>query len=162
MKKMHTLFAGLVMALSVMVSPLASAAATIHVPDSFLAASVQGTINLSTDTIKCALIDITSYARATDVYLADVTQVAATGGYTAGGQTVTSTVVTADTTNHWTTIVVTPATWSGATTISATGMACYSATASNRLILISDFGATVPSSGGTYSISPVTLKFTHF
>jgi len=161
MKKLHTLFIGLVMAVSAMVAPVAQAAATIHVPDAFLPAAVQGTINLSTDTIKCALIDITSYARATDVYLADVTQVTGTL-YTAGGQTVTSTVVSADTTNHWTTIVITPATWSGATTISATGMACYSATASNRLILVSDFGATVASSGGTYTVSPVTLKFTHF
>jgi len=161
MKKLHNLFAGLVMALSVLAAPLANAAATIHIPDAFLPAAVQGTINLSTDTIKCALIDITSYARATDVYLADVTQITGTG-YTAGGQTVTSTVVSADTTNHWTTIVITPATWSGSTTLSATGIACYSATASNRLIGISDFGATVSSSGGTYTVSPITLKFTHF
>lgn len=139
----------------------ASAVATIHIPDAFLASYLQGGGNLSTGVIKCALIDITSYARATDVYLADVTQVTGTG-YTAGGQTVTSIVTAADTTNHWTTIVITPAVWSGSTTISATGAACYDSSSSNRLIAVDDFGATEASSGGTYTVAPITLKFTHF
>lgn len=143
------------------VSLAAQAAATIHIPDAWLANALQGGMNLGTDTVKCALIDISTYNRATDVYLADVTQVTGTG-YTAGGQNVTSIVVAADTTNHWTTVVITPAVWTGTTTISATGAVCYSVTASNRIIAVSDFGATVASSGGTYTVGAITLKFTHF
>jgi len=140
---------------------VAANAATIHIPDAFLASYLTGGGNLSTGVIKCALIDITSYDRAVDLYLADVTQVTGTG-YTAGGQTVTSIVTAADTTNHWTTIVITPAVWSGSTTISATGAVCYDSSSSNRIIGLSDFGAPVASSGGTYSVAPITLKFTHF
>lgn len=136
-------------------------AAVIHIPDAFLPSALQGGMNLSTDVIKCALIDITTYNQATDVFLADVTQVTGTG-YTAGGQTVTSIVTAADTTNHWTTVVITPAVWTGATTISSTGAACYDSTSSNRIIAVDDFQATVASSGGTYTVAPITLKFTHF
>lgn len=139
----------------------AAQAAVIHIPDAFLPAVFNGTMNLSTDTIKCALIDITSYDRATDVYLADVTQVTGTG-YTVGGQTVTSIAVAADTTNHWTTIVITPSVWSGSTTISATGAACYNATVSNRLIAVDDFSGTFASTASTFTVAPITQKFTHF
>lgn len=157
MKTTRLLFAALAFAFST----LASAVSTIHIPDAFLASYLQGGGNLSTGVIKCALIDITSYNRATDVFLADVTQVTGTD-YTAGGQTVTSIVTAADTTNHWTTVVITPAVWTGATTISATGAACYDSTSSNRLIAVDDFGETVASTGGTYTVGAITLKFTHF
>jgi len=152
------LFAGLAFTLA---SFSALAVQAIHVPDAFLASAVQGGMNLATDTIKCALIDITTYNQAPDVFLADVTQVTGTG-YTAGGQTVTSIATAADTTNHWTTIVITPAVWTGSTTISATGAVCYDSTSSNRIIAVDDFGGAVASSGGTYTVSPITLKFTHF
>jgi len=157
-KTIRKLFAAALLAVS---CSFALAAATIHIPDAFPAAAFNKALNLSSDTVKCALIDITSYARATDTYLADVVEVTGVG-YTAGGQTVTSIVVTADTTNHWTTIVITPAVWTGATTISATGLACYDSTASNRLIAIDDFGGAVASSGGTYTVNAITLTFTHF
>ena len=157
MKQIRLIFAALFVAFST----LASAAATIHIPDAFLAAYLTGGGNLSTGVIKCALIDITSYNRATDAVLADVTQVSGTG-YTAGGQTVTSITTTADTTNHWTSIVITPAVWSGSTTISATGAACYDSTSGNKLIAVDDFGATVASSGGTYTVGAITVRFTHF
>ena len=132
--------------------------ATIHIPDSFLATKLA---NLATNTLKCVLIDISTYAQATDLTLANLTEVTGTG-YTAGGQTVTSVVVAADTTNHWTTVVVTPAVWSGSTTISATGAAIIDTTDGNKIIAVDDFGATVASSGGTYTVAPITLKFTHF
>lgn len=132
--------------------------ATIHIPDSFLATKLA---NLATNTIKCVLIDISTYAQATDLTLANLTEVTGTG-YTAGGQTVTSVVVAADTTNHWTTVVVTPAVWSGSTTISATGAAIIDTTDGDKIIAVDDFGAPVASSGGTYTVAPITLKFTHF
>lgn len=132
--------------------------AAIHIPDSFLATKLA---NLATNTLKCVLIDIITYAQATDLTLANLTEVTGTG-YTAGGQTVTSKVVAADTTNHWTTVVITPAVWSGATTISATGAAIIDTTDGNKIIAVDDFQATVASSGGTYTVAPITLKFTHF
>lgn len=132
--------------------------AVIHIPDSFLATKLA---NLATNTLKCVLIDISTYAQATDLTLANLTEVTGTG-YTAGGQTVTSTVVASDTTNHWTTVVITPAVWSGATTISATGAAIIDTTDGNKIIAVDDFQATVASSGGTYTVAPITLKFTHF
>lgn len=132
--------------------------AVIHIPDSFLATKLA---NLATNTLKCVLIDISTYVQATDLTLANLTEVTGTG-YTAGGQTVTSNVVAADTTNHWTTVVITPAVWSGATTISATGAAIIDTTDGNKIIAVDDFQATVASSGGTYTVAPITLKFTHF
>jgi len=149
------------MATAFILSANDATAATIHIPDSFLTAGLTSAMNLSTDVIKCALIDITTYNQATDTVLADVTQVSGTG-YTAGGQTVTSIVTAADTTNHWTTIVITPAVWTGSTTISATGAVCYDSTISNKIIAVDDFGGAVASSGGTYTVNPITLKFTHF
>lgn len=157
MKSIRILFA----ALALSVASLANAVSVIHIPDAFLARALTSSMNLSTDVIKCALVDISSYSQAADVYLADVTQVTGTG-YTAGGQTVTSIVTAADTTNHWTTIVITPAVWTGSTTISATGAVCYDSTDGNRIIAVDDFGATVASSGGTYTVGAITLKFTHF
>lgn len=157
MKNIRKTLVGAFLACAVM----AANAATIHVPDAFLPAALTSAINLSTDVVKCALIDITSYNRATDVYLADVTQVTGTL-YVAGGQTATSVVTAADTTNHWTTVVITPSVWTGATTISATGAVCYDSTVSNRIIAISDFGSAVASSGGTYTVNAITLQFGHF
>ncbi len=156
MKQIRSLFAVLAFAFTSLAS-----ASTIHIPDAFLASYLTGGGNLSTGVIKCALIDITSYNQATDVFLADVTQVSGTG-YTAGGQTVTSITVTANTTSHLTNIVITPSVWTGATTISATGAACFDSTSSNRIIAISDFNGTVASSGGTYTVGAITLTFTHF
>ena len=156
MKFIRSLFAVLAVSVSAV-----SSAAVIHIPDSFLTQAFTSSMNLSTDVVKCALIDITSYNQATDTVLADVTQVTGTG-YTAGGQTVTSIVAAADTTNHWTTIVITPAVWTGSTTISATGAVCYDSTVSNKIIAVDDFSGAVASSGGTYTVAPITLKFTHF
>lgn len=156
MKQIRILFAALILSVATICN-----AAVIHLPDAFLTRALTSSMNLSTDVIKCGLINIASYNQATDVFFADVTEVAGTG-YTAGGQTVTSIVTAADTTNHWTTIVITPAVWTGSTTISATGAACYDSTDGNRLIAIDDFSGTVASSGGTYTVAAITLKFTHF
>lgn len=132
--------------------------ATIHIPDSYLATKLA---NLATNTLKCVLIDISTYDRVADTTLANLTEVTGTG-YTAGGQTVSSVVVAADTTNHWTTVVITPAVWSGSTTISATGAAIIDTTDGNKIVAVDDFGGTNASSGGTYTVNPITLKFTHF
>lgn len=133
-------------------------AATIHIPDATLNAKLSA---WETNALKCVLIDISTYDRATDSVLSDLTEITGTG-YTAGGQALTSCTVTPDTTNHKTVIVFTPAVWSGATTISATGAAIIDTTDSNRILAVDDFGATVSSSGGTFTVNPITVEFTHF
>ena len=132
--------------------------ATIHIPDAYLDSKLAA---LETNTLKCMLIDISTYNRATDSTSAHLTEVAATGGYTAGGCAVACTV-TPDTTNHKTVIVFTPAGWAGATTISATGAAIIDTTDSNKIVAIDNFGAAVESSGGTYSVAAITHEFPHF
>lgn len=132
----------------------------IHSPDAFLASALTGGIDLDAGNLKCALIDITSYARATDVMISDLTQVTG-AGYTAGGQALTSVTVTTDTVNHKTVITLTPAVWAGATTISATGAAVYDSV-SNRVVAVDDFQGTVSSSGGTYTVGAITLEYTGF
>lgn len=131
---------------------------TIHIPDSMLANKLA---SFGTNALKCILIDITSYSQSVDTVASNLTEITGTG-YTAGGQAVTSCVVSADTTNHWTTVVITPAVWSGATTISATGAAIIDTTDGNKIVAVDDFGGAVASSGGTYTVNPITLKFTHF
>lgn len=132
--------------------------ATIHTPDATLAAKLA---NLATNALKCVLIDISSYSRTADTVLSDLTEVTGTG-YAAGGQALTSCTVTTDTTNHKTVCVFTPAVWSGATTISATGAAIIDTSDSNRIIAVDDFGATVSSSGGTFTVQPITVEYSHF
>lgn len=132
--------------------------ATIHTPDAMLAAKLA---NLASNALKCVLIDISTYNRVTDSTLAHLTEVSGTG-YTAGGQALNSCTVTADTTNHKTTIVFTPSVWSGSTTISATGAAIIDTTDSNRILAVDDFGSTVSSSGGTFTVQPITVEYTHF
>jgi hypothetical protein len=131
--------------------------ATIHIPDAYLDSKLGA---LETNTLKCMLIDISTYNRATDSTSAHLTEVSGTG-YTAGGCAVTCTV-TPDTTNHKTVIVFTPAGWAGATTISATGAAIIDTNDGNKIVAVDDFGATVASSGGTYSVAAITHEFTHF
>ena len=133
-------------------------ASTIHTPDATLTAKLA---NWGTNSLKCVLIDISTYNRTTDTVLTDLTEVTGTG-YTAGGNALTSCTVTPDTTNHKTVIVFTPAVWSGSTTISATGAAIIDTSDSNRILAVDDFGATVSSSGGTFTIQPITIEFTHF
>lgn len=133
-------------------------AAIIHIPDATLDAKLAA---WETNALKCVLIDISTYDRTTDSVLSNLTEVTGTG-YTAGGQALTSCTVTPDTTNHKTTIVFTPAVWTGATTISATGAAIIDTSDSNRILAVDDFGGTISSNGGTYTVNPITLEFTHF
>lgn len=134
--------------------------ATIHIPDAFLSSALTGGIDLDAGALKCALINIATYDRAADSLFAHLTEITGTG-YTAGGQALTSGSVTVDTTNHKTVITYTPAVWTGATTISATGAAVYD-TVSGRIVAVSDFGGAVSSSGGTYTVNPIVCEFTHF
>lgn len=161
-KTLTTLFSLFAVALSLLSGP--AAAATIHVPDSFLYDAVRGQIVLGTDTIKCGLAPAAyTYNRATHSKRSDVTEVTGTG-YTAGGQTVTLTV-TNDTTNHKLVIGVPTIVWTGSTTITARQLFCYKSTgtaSADPLIVFADFGADVSSSGGTFTVQPITVEYSHF
>ena len=142
-------------------------AATIHVPDSFLYDAVRGQIVLGTDTIKCGLATSGyTYNRATHTKRSDVTPESSGTGYTAGGQAVTLSV-TNDTTNHKLTIGVPTIVWTGSTTIpDARWLYCYKsrggAASADELVTVADFGETKFSSGGTFTVYPITLEYTHF
>lgn len=132
----------------------------IHIPDGFLPSALTGGIDIDAGNLKCALITVSSYDRVADTLFSHLTEVTGTG-YTAGGQALTSATVTADTTNHKTVITYTPAVWSGSMTISATGAVIYD-TVSGRICAVADFSGTVASSGGTFTVQPITIEYTHF
>lgn len=145
------------------IASLAAQAATIHAPDSFLYDAVRGQIVFGTDTIKCGLAPSSyTYNRATHTKRSDVTEVTGTG-YTAGGQTVTVTV-TNDTTNHKLVFSLPTIVWTGSTTITARQLFCYKSTgtaANDPLFLLADFGTDQSSSGGTFTVEPINLQYTH-
>ena len=130
--------------------------ALIHIPDSFLANRFA---SLTTNTLKCMLIDISTFNDATDTVAANLTEIAAGGGYIAGGCAVTA-VVTPGATS--TSVTYTPAGWATGSTISATGAAIIDTSDGNKIVAIDDFQGVVASSGGTYTVAPITTSFTHF
>ena len=107
-----------------------------------------------------------TYNRATHTKRSDVTNEITGTGYTAGGQAVTSIVVTNDTTNHKLSIVITPAVWSGSTTLTARNLVVYKsrggASSADEIVCVDNFSADESSSGGTFTVSPITLEYTHF
>lgn len=153
MKIFRILAAVAVMALS----SLAGAASYAY--DSFLDDVFAGTI-VKTDTFKCALVtgytpNQTTHTRWSDVVANEVTGT----GYTAGGNTVTPTF-TKDTTNHRITITFPSTTWT-TSTISATRAVCYKSTgtaSTSPLIFQDDFGGTVSTTAGTFTLNASTLN----
>ncbi len=164
---MKNLFKSILFAALLAVNSFAYAATgTPHVPDSFLYDVISGNI-VKTDTFKCGLTTSAyTYNRATHTKRSDITNEVTGTGYTAGGQTVTSFVATNNTTSHKLSIVVTPAVWSGSTTITARNLFCYKsrggAASADELVLIDNFSADESSSGGTFTVSPITIEYTHF
>ncbi len=118
-------------------------------------------IDFDTDTFKAMLVT-SSYTPNKDTHdrRDDVTnEVAATGGYTAGG--VTSVVtVTKDTANDKVTIQFGVVSWA-ASTITARGCVYYKsrggASSADELVAYNDFGSDVSSTGGTFSVAASTI-----
>ena len=131
--------------------------ASIHIPDQYLAGKLAA---LQTNTLKCMLIDISSYNRATDTVAADLTEVSGTG-YTPGGMPVSCTVV-ADTTNHKTTVTFTTTGLGSGSAVSATGAAIIDTTDGNKIVAVDDFQGTYASSGGVYTVAPIVHDWLHF
>ena len=130
-------------------------AITTALCNSFKEELLGGVHDLDTDTIKIALIKDTptgTYNKSTTNY-SDVTgdsdEVTGTG-YTAGGNTLTSPVISLD--GDTAIVDFADTTWSTAT-ISADGCILYNSSASNAAIAVIDFGGTVTSTAGDFTVS---------
>lgn len=126
--------------------------------NSFKSDIMAGNIDLNTDTVKAMLVtssytpDIDAHNRRDDI----TNEVAATGGYTAGGETITTPTVTQDNTNDCGTFDGDNITWS-TSTITARGAVLYKArggaSSADELIAYIDFGSDKISSAGDFIIS---------
>ena len=121
----------------------------------------RGAIDFDTDTFKAMLVT-SSYTPNKDTHdrRDDVTnEVAATGGYTAGGAACTVTV-TKDTANDKVTISLGAVSWASST-ITAAGCVYYKArggaSSADELVAFNDFGGNVSTTGGTFSIAASTI-----
>lgn len=121
----------------------------------------RGAGDLQSVTVKCALVT-SSYTFSKDHdYFDDITnEVAAGGGYTAGGDTVTVTV-TDDDANDRVDISLGEAQWTTAT-ITARAAVYYvdtgGAASTDWLIAYIDFGSDQTSTAGTFTLSASTLR----
>jgi hypothetical protein len=134
--------------------------------NSFFADVAKGNIDCDTDAFKMLLVTATySPNRDTHAKRSDITnEVAAGGGYTAGGQTVTVSV-TQDNTNDRVDIGIgNPAGWTSSTITARAGVVYKSrggANTADELVAYLDFGADVTSTNGTFSVnvtSPVRIQ----
>lgn len=121
----------------------------------------RGAIDFDTDTFKTLLVT-SSYTPNKDTHdkRDDVTnEVAATGGYSTGGETSACTV-TKDTANDKVTLSFAAVSW-GSSTITAAGAVIYKsrggASSADELVAYIDFGGDVSSNGGTFSVGASTI-----
>jgi len=119
----------------------------------------KGAINFATASFKCMLMTAVPSETNLDAWVnrSDVTGEATGTGYTAGGVAVTATVSAVDTTNNRVSITfsnLAPG-WTSST-ISAAAAIVYLSTgvaANDKLITMVDFGGTVSSTNGNYSVT---------
>lgn len=119
----------------------------------------KGAINFSSDAFKVLLVTSAPSEANLDAWVnrSDVTSEVANGnGYTTGGVNVTASVGALDTTNNRVPVNfadLSPG-WTSAT-ISAVGAIIYKSTgtaATDKLVTFVDFGATISSTNGNYSV----------
>ncbi len=117
-------------------------------------------VNFSTDTFKAILVTAVPSESDLDTFInrsSVTTEHAATGGYTAGGFAVTASVGAVDTTNNRVAVTYTcgSPTYTSAT-LSAVGCIIYKSTgnaATDKLLHFVDFGGTVTSTAGNYTVT---------
>ncbi len=105
-------------------------------------------VDLEADTIKIALYDTNHSFTATDTDYTTNNELATTGGYTQGGNTLANSAVTEATTAKWD---ANDTAWTSAT-FEAFHAVIYDSTASNDLIASIDFGGGKTVSSGTFTI----------
>lgn len=120
---------------------------------------MNGTYQLASDTIKAALLDSSHAFDADNVGWASVSANEISGtGYTAGGETLTSTAVTQDDTDDEGVFDAADVSWESAT-FSASHAVLYDDTTTSpadALICSIDFGGSQSVSGGTFTIQWAT------
>lgn len=124
--------------------------------NSFKKKIADGSIDLDTDTIKVALVT-SSYTVDIDVhdFFDDITNEVTGTGYSAGGATLASKVVTVDNTNDRAYFDADDATWA-TSTITARGAVIYKSTgvsSTSALICYIDFGSNITSTGATFTLA---------
>ena len=126
------------------------------VPYSFAQELLKGTHNFTSNTIKLALYTANPYTTASTAYSSGSANQVSGTGYTTGGNTLGSPVV-ANQTNvaNYATVDFTDSVWGSPTpaTFSAAFGAIYNSSASNKLIVVLDFGGTKSCSNGTFTVT---------
>lgn len=127
---------------------------------------ITGAIDVDTDSFKMLLTSGTVLgATEKDTFTKrnQITTEATGTGYTAGGNAVTLTVAAVDTANDDVEITASAVSWP-TSTITATGAVIYKArggaATADELLCFIDFGGTVSSTNGTFTVTPTgSLKF---
>jgi hypothetical protein len=101
------------------------------------------------DTFKCALYTSSATLDASTTAYSTSNEVAASGGYTAGGNTLTTVAPTSSGTTAF--LDFDDTTWS-TSTITANGALIYNSTQSNKAVAVLAFGGDKSSSGGNFTI----------
>ena len=120
------------------------------VPFSFAQELLKGTHNFTSNTIKLALYTANPYTTASTSYtVGSANQVSGTG-YTTGGNTLSNPVVANQT--NVATLTFDQTQWTSAT-FGAAYAVIYNNSASDKLVVVLDFGGTKSCSNGTFTIT---------
>ena len=124
--------------------------------NSFKRDIMNGSIDLDTDTIKCALVT-SAYTPDVDAHdnFDDVTNEVSGTGYTAGGATLASVTVTVDNTDDEGVFDAADVSWP-TSTITARAAVIYKSTgvaSTSKLICYVDFGSNITSTASTFTIT---------
>jgi hypothetical protein len=134
--------------------------------NSMVRAVLTGSIDFDTDSFKMLLVTsaLDETAKDTFDFRNDIVNEVANGnGYATGGNAVTLTVAAVDTANNDVEITASAVSWA-ASTIAAAGAVIYKsrggASSADEVICFLDFGATISSTSGTFTVTPTaSIKF---
>ena len=121
------------------------------VPYAFPVELLSGTHNFASDTFKLALYTSSPYTTASTVY--DTANETTGTEYSAGGNTLAGNAVS--NVANYATVDFTDSVWGSPTpaTFSAAFGAIYNSSATNKLIVVLDFGGTKSCSNGTFTVT---------
>ena len=120
------------------------------VPFSFAQELLKGTHNFTSNTIKLALYTANPYTTASTTYTSGSANQVSGTGYTTGGNTLNNPVVANQT--NVATLTFDQTQWTSATFGAAYGV-IYNNSASDKLVVVLDFGGTKSCSNGTFTIT---------
>ena len=120
------------------------------VPYSFAQELLKGAHNFTTNTIKLALYTANPYTTSSTAYSSGSANQVSGTGYTTGGNTLGSPVVANQT--NVATLTFAQSQWTSATFGAAFGV-IYNNSASDKLVVVLDFGGTKSCSNGTFTIT---------